>query len=199
MVTPTGVMLAGGASTRLGRDKALLEAAGETLAARAARKLAAVCREVLAADAGRALVPGVPSLPDAAARGPAAGILAAARARPGHPLLVLACDLPDVPVELLSAVVAAAESEKSSGGKDRADWVVPRWSGRLEPLCALYYPKALAALARRAAVNRFALHELAEQAGLAVRYLEDLSRFGAPQALFFNLNTPEDLGRWLGG
>ncbi|MGH9361785.1 MAG: NTP transferase domain-containing protein, partial [Thermoanaerobaculia bacterium] len=44
-----GVVLAGGASRRLGRDKARLAAGGETLAARAAAKLATVCGEVIAA------------------------------------------------------------------------------------------------------------------------------------------------------
>jgi len=195
MVTPTGVVLAGGASTRLGRDKALLAAGDETLAARAAAKLGAVCPEVVAADAARSLVPGLPSLPDGPGRGPAAGILGAAQARPGHPLLVLACDLPEVPIALLAALAGEAKEGPAP------DWIVPRWSGRLEPLCALYAPAALAALARRVAAGHFALYELAEDPSLTVRYFEGpaLSRFGPPEVLFFNLNTPADLARWLRG
>src|SRR5262245_23173248 len=86
---PVGVILAGGASTRMGRDKALLEIEGETLLARAARRLGEVCEEVLVADAGR-----FGGIPDGPGRGPAAGLLGAARARPGRALLVLAVDLP---------------------------------------------------------------------------------------------------------
>ncbi len=205
MVPLTGVVLAGGASSRLGRDKALLIAAGQTLAARAAAKLAAVCPEVVAADAARNLLPGIPSLPDGPGQGPAAGILGAAHARPAHSLLVLACDLPDVPVALLTELAVLgrkASGEKNPGGEEtgRPDFVVPRWSTRLEPLCAFYGHAALEALARRVARGRFAPHELADEPKLVVRFLEepDLARFGDPAALFLNLNSPLDVASWLG-
>ena len=189
---PVGVVLAGGASRRMGLDKALLALsdAGQpaSLPAGAAERLAAVCAEVAVADRGRGLLPGLPSLPDGPGRGPAAGILGAAAAYPGRPLLVLACDLPRVPAALL------AELCRLEG----YHWVVPRWSGGLEPLCAFYAPAALAVLAERAGRGLFAPHRLAEEAGLAVRYLEgeDLSRFGPPAEAFLNLNTPEDLERY---
>ena len=181
---PVGVVLAGGASRRMGRDKALLVIGGESLAQSAARRLAAVCPEVLLADAGRALLPDLRSVPDGPGRGPAAGILGAAAACPGRPLLVLACDLPRVPVQLL------ARLSRPPG----ADWVVPRRESGLEPLCALYGPRALAALAARVERGSFALHELAEE-DLAVRWLEeeDLAAFGRPEEMFLNVNRPEDL------
>lgn len=223
-----GVVLAGGASRRMGRDKAALAAGGETLAARAARRLHAVCARVAIADGGRGLVPGLPCLPDAPGAGPAAGILGAARAWPGHPLLVLACDLPRVSEALLRELVrrlpvtegdagdagevgkagVAVEAGGASAGSTAAceagaaadpDWVVPRWERGLEPLCALYRPAALAALA--AAVERgiAAPHRLAEAAGLRVRFLEGelLRRCGQPADLFLNLNTARDLEHWL--
>ena len=181
-----GLVLAGGESRRLGRDKARLD--GAALPRLAAERLAAVCSEVAVADRGRELVPGRPSLADAAGRGPAAGILGGAAAYPGRPLLVLACDLPGVPAGLL------AELARSAG----CDWAVPRWAGGLEPLCALYGPAALEALAARVAAGRFALHGLAGEGGLAIRYLEgeELRRFGDPGEIFLNLNTPDDLESW---
>lgn len=169
-----GVVLAGGASSRMGRDKALLEIGGETLVAGAARRLGEICDEVLIADAGRGLLPG--SIPDGPGKGPAAGILGAARVRPGHSLLVLAVDLPRVPVTLLAKLA----------GSD-ADLAVPRWEGGLEPLCALYGPAALAALEERVGQGRLDLRTLAETPGLRVRYLEE------PGEVFLNLNRPEDL------
>ncbi len=191
-----GVVLAGGASRRLGEDKALLAAGGESLAARAVRKLRGFA-DIAVADGGRGLVPGVPSLPDGPGRGPAAGVLGAAAAYPERALMVLACDLPEVPEVLLTALVIAGRMAK--GGE--ADWAVPRWGGRLEPLCAIYGPAALAALARRAAAGRFALHELADEPGLRIAYLddEDLEGFGDPARIFLNLNTPDDVARWRGG
>lgn len=184
-------MLAGGVSRRMGRDKAALAVGGETLAAHAARRLLAVCGRVVIADGGRGVLPGFLSLPDGAGEGPAAGILGAAGASPGQALLVLACDLPAIPPMLLAELGAA---------DGMADWVVPRWQRGLEPLCALYRPAALAELAAGVARGVAAPRRLAEAAGLKVRYLEGerLRRFGAPEDLFFNLNTPLDVERWLG-
>jgi molybdenum cofactor guanylyltransferase len=187
---PVGLVLAGGASRRMGRDKALLVLdpghPGETLAAAAARRLALVCAEVLVADRGRATVPGLPSLPDGPGRGPAAGLLGAAAARPGRPLLVLACDLPAVPEALLAGL-----AEIASG----ADLALPRWSGGLEPLCAVWGPAALARLAGRVERGLYALHPLATDEELNVRFLdaERLESFGPPETLFRNVNTPDDL------
>ena len=183
---PVGLVLAGGESSRLGRDKARLE--GATLTLGAVERLADVCAEVAVADRGRELVPGRPSLADGPGRGPVAGILGGAAGYPGRPLLVLACDLPKVPAGLLAELARSAA----------IDWVVPRWEDGLEPLCAFYGPATLAALAERVREGRFALHDLADGADLAVRYLEGeaLRRFGEPGEMFFNLNTPGDLERW---
>lgn len=188
--TPLGVVLAGGASRRMGRDKAGLELDGETLALRAARRLAEVCAEVVIAGAGRASVPGFPAVEDGPGRGPAAGILGAARARPGRPLLVLACDLPQVPAALLAELARSA-----------ADLAVPRRGGELEPACALYRPQALALLEERVGRGELALHGLAREPGLTVRLLgeDEIARFGPPEDIFLNLNTPEDLARFQGG
>jgi molybdopterin-guanine dinucleotide biosynthesis protein A len=182
-----GLVLAGGASRRMGRDKARLELDGETLAAGAARRLAAVCPEVAVADRGAGLVPGFPSLSDGPGRGPAAGLLGAARAYPGRPLLALACDLPYVPVALLEELAR----------NENADWVLPRWRGGSEPLCALWRPRTLAILEARVEHGLYALWSLAEEEDLAVRWLEEdlLAAFGLPEEMFLNVNTPEELER----
>jgi molybdopterin-guanine dinucleotide biosynthesis protein A len=169
-----GVVLAGGASSRMGRDKALIELDGETLVASAARRLGEVCEEVLIADAGRGLLPG--SVPDGPGQGPAAGILGAARARPGKRLLVLAVDLPTVPVSLLAELARLD-----------ADLAIPRWAGGLEPLCALYGPAAIAALEERVGRGRLDLRTLVETPGLRILYLD------GPGEVFLNVNRPEDL------
>ena len=184
---PIGIVLAGGSSSRMGDDKAILELNGETLAAGAARRLAAVCPEVALADRGRQIVSGLPSLVDGPGRGPAAGLLGAAHAFPGRPLLALACDLPHVPVALLAEIL------RSEG----ADWAVPRWRGGAEPLCALWGPRALARLEARVARGIHALWSLAEEDGLTIRWIEGdlLASFGPPKEMFLNVNTPEELKR----
>lgn len=188
MSLTVGVALAGGSSRRMGRDKALVRVAGENLVASTVRRLSGVCAEVLVADGGRGILAGVLSVDDGPGAGPVAGILGAAAARPGRDLLVLACDLPRVPEALLTALVGAGAG----------DWVVPCWDHGIEPLCALYRPGALAALADRVGEGRYAVHGLKGVAGLAIRTLDEdaLVTFGDPRQLFLNLNTPGDLKRF---
>ena len=182
-----GVVLAGGASQRMGRDKARLDFQGESLVDRAASRLVEVVTEVVVADRGRGVSAVHPSVADGPGAGPAAGILGAARTRPGRDLLVLACDLPAVPAALLARLAA----------HDEGAALVPRWRRGLEPLCALYRTGALSALGVAVGEGRFALHGLLRTPELDVRWLEgpELEVFGAPERLFANLNTPEDLAR----
>jgi molybdopterin-guanine dinucleotide biosynthesis protein A len=75
------------------------------------------------------------------------------------------------------------------------DWVVPRWNGGLEPLCAVWGPAALAVLAERVERGLYALHPLSGDARLSVRYLEGdrLAAVGRPEEMFRNVNSPADL------
>jgi molybdopterin-guanine dinucleotide biosynthesis protein A len=184
---PVGVVLAGGESRRLGRDKAIVEVGGVGLAARAASRLISVCREITVADGGRGVIDGMPSVPDGPGAGPAAGILGAAQRFPGRALLVLACDLPNVPAALLGNLA-----------KLNGDWVVPRHGGQLEPLCSLFRPAALSALAEIVAGGENALHRLTGRTDLELDYLEgpSLEVFGRPDEMFVNINRPEDLERF---
>lgn len=184
---PLGVVLAGGQSKRMGVDKALLRLDGESLVARAAAKLAQVVPQVVVADRDRRLDARWASVPDGPGGGPVAGLLGAAALFPGRPILGLACDLPNISAHLLRLLAA----------DDRHDWVMPKSNHGLEPLCALYRPGALAELASRAAAGRFSLHGLATATSLSGRVIEaaELRRYGDPQILFANLNTPEDWTR----
>lgn len=182
-----GVVLAGGRSSRFGSDKTEAELEGESLVRRAATRLSSVTRRVLVADGGRGLLLEYPSIPDGPGEGPAAGILGAAKSSPGATILALACDLPLVPECLLDALVRS----------EPEDWVVPRWEGGLEPLCALYRPAALEALASNVAREIFAPHRLISHPALRIRFLdgEALAAHGPPEEIFSNVNRPEDLQR----
>lgn len=184
------MVLAGGGARRLGQDKARLMVDGQSLAGLAARRLEAVCSRVVIADAGKGVLAGWPSVPDGPGRGPAAGILGAAGADPESPFLVLGCDLPRISVELLRHLLEL--------GAEGWDWVVPRHRQRLEPLCSFYGRRALDTLARQVRNGQLALHALAD-APLRTRFVEtsELAQLGDPDHLFFNLNTPQDLQRFL--
>ncbi|MEM8964559.1 MAG: molybdenum cofactor guanylyltransferase [Acidobacteriota bacterium] len=178
---PVGVVLAGGRSRRMGRDKAVLMVDGETLAGRATRLLGAVCDEVVVADRGRGVVPGQRSLDDGPGAGPAAGILGAAAACPGRPLLVLACDMPRVSLDVLHALDRTVKGEA----------VVPRHRDELgdisiEPLCALYRLRALEVLRARVERGELAMMGLIDQLEVSFLDVDDAS-------IFTNLNRPTDL------
>lgn len=204
-----GVALAGGRSRRLGVDKVALrlerDGRSQTLLAYTVRRLASVSHEVVVAALPEQLsarqaqleaelpqpLPALVADAPPPAFGPAAGLLAAAEARPQACLLVLACDLPRVPVALLARLVREAHEHPE------AAWIVPVRAGRLEPLCALYSPVALRALASRATSGRCALHELRSEA-LCRRELvvEGMPELAGELDPLLNLNEPQDLQRF---
>lgn len=179
-----GALLAGGASTRMGRDKAQLPVAGVAAATRTARLLDSLFEEVLIvggdppADApGRRVAD--PDGPRCALRG-VVGALEAARA---ERVLIVAIDLPLLQPELLLALVAWPE----------ADVVAPRVAGRLEPLCAVYVRDTVLAPARaRLASDRLALHELVGELSLCAIEGDDLRAIDPAGTALANANTPEE-------
>lgn len=132
MEAVSGLVLAGGASRRMGTDKAWVEVGGVTLAARAVRTLRVLCAEVLVASGDGRRLPGVGDrqvpdvLPDA---GPLAGIVAGLDAASHDLVAVAAVDLPFASSAVFRLLL-------DSRGAERA--VVPRVDGRLQPLHAVY-------------------------------------------------------------
>jgi molybdopterin-guanine dinucleotide biosynthesis protein A len=177
-----GILLTGGASSRMGRDKATMEVDGEALGARAARVLQAVCDPVI--EVG----PGVTSLravrEDPPGAGPLAALLAGAAALgTSGPVMLLACDLPFVTTQLLHAL---------------AHWpgdgtVVPVVDGRVQYACARYGP---AALDEALASLRSGGRALRSAADADCRYLNesDWAEFATVKT-FADVDTPDDLRR----
>jgi molybdopterin-guanine dinucleotide biosynthesis protein A len=187
----TGLILAGGLSRRMGRDKAVLQIGGRTLLQRAVETIRAAGGEPLVIGRPRpeCEVAGASQTDEAPSAGAPAGPLAALR----HGLavcgtsraLALACDLPLVPSEMARCLIARAE---------RCDAVVPRAAGMLQVLAAAYTRGCLPEFDRRLAGGSSSIHECL--GGVALEVLEgaDLEPFGGPE-IFLNVNTPEDLLR----
>jgi molybdopterin-guanine dinucleotide biosynthesis protein A len=183
----SAVILAGGKSSRMGRDKAFLDIGGQTLLARQIE----LAREAGAEEvfiSGRTDTDysafGCRVLQDKfAAAGPLAGIERALAAATSPLLLVLAVDLAEMNVEFLRRLAAHCANESGA---------IPRVMENIEPLAA-FYPKTAEPLAetllcaRKNAVASFA--EQCGRAGLA-RFI-DLTASDA--RYFVNLNTPADL------
>ncbi len=203
----SGVVLMGGESSRMGRDKAALTVAGETLLARQLRLLGeAGCEERLVSVAA---LPDRPSLLDDGGvisravisdqfsranqpqiigdRFPEAGPLAGlerALALAQHDLvLVLAVDLPAMTADFLRSLLGEAASEYG---------VVPVIDGRFEPLVAVYPRRAHAEAELRLGRGELALQAFV-RAGLTAGWLRPRPVHPAEQRLFTNWNRPEDL------
>jgi len=149
-----GLVLAGGRSTRMQRDKAAIEyqpgesqldAAMKLLQPRVARAFVSV-RPDQRADAARSAWEQIIDRGDV--DGPIAGISAALGAHPDAAWLVLACDLPFLDAQTLDTLIAARDrAGDATAFKSSHD-------GLPEPLCAIYEPAARASLATHIAGGR---------------------------------------------
>jgi molybdopterin-guanine dinucleotide biosynthesis protein A len=185
-----GAVLAGGASSRMGRDKARIEWRGELLAARVVRALAACVervRIVLRPEAESPLA--LERIDDVRPeRAPIVGIEAALAACESSAVLVAACDLPEIEPRLLLALLALCPAE---GGPDA---IVPCGPKGPEPLLAIYRPRILPALRERIARGDLSLQRLLASIEVLLVPEADLRAFDPELASFRNVNRPEDLG-----
>ena len=180
-------ILAGGQSSRMGRDKALLAPGGVPVLLRIA--------EIVAPLAGPPIIVGPPKryaalgynvIPDdAAGIGPLGGIATALRHSIQPWNLILGCDLPFITAKWLDYLIGRAI-------ESNADAVVPQSAAGAEPLCAMYRKTCLNAVvtALRKGVRKVtdAFAGLAIDSVLPAQW-EPLDERGE---LFKNMNTPED-------
>jgi molybdopterin-guanine dinucleotide biosynthesis protein A len=180
-------IIAGGASRRMGREKALLQVEGELLVARTAGTLRPHFADVIVITARPevAAAAGATAVADLFhGKGPLAGIHAALK-HFQQPIFCVACDMPYLNAGLIRFLCAQLEDE---------DAVVPRVAGRLQPLHATYSPRALPAIEGALGRDRVPPFE-ALMAGWRVRWIEEdeVTRFDPLLRSFENWNTPQDV------
>jgi molybdopterin-guanine dinucleotide biosynthesis protein A len=188
-----GAVLAGGAARRYGgRPKGLLDVGGR-------RILDRVVDAVAAATGGPPLL--IANAPDAPTwrldldttadvrpgAGSLGGIYTAVAAADG-PVLCVAWDMPFVDAGLLGALVQGSASW---------DAFLPESDNRrgVEPLCAVYGPACRAAIERRLDAGDLRAIAFHPDVRVGILPLDRVREFGDPDELFFNVNTPDDLGR----
>lgn len=135
-VAPTGVVLCGGASARMGADKASLELAGKPMALWVARALRSAGADPVVAQGGSPPAPLVAELDSSPRSGPLGGLIDALE-RHGD-VLVCPTDVPTVSVALLATLAQRASRGDALVALARAD--------RIEPLIGCYRAAALPAL-----------------------------------------------------
>ena len=181
-----GAVLTGGASRRMGRDKATLEIDGVAMAARVVGALeAGGCAPVflVGGDAARLAGIGRPVVADAwPGEGPLGAVIVALR-HAAQPVLVAACDLPWLDAGTVGSLLAAHLAHPDVD-------VVHAASPAIEPLCAVWHPSALASL-----TSAFAAGERGMQRAIAGLRAHPCAV--DPLALA-NINRPGDLPEPLG-
>lgn len=194
-----GIILAGGASRRMGANKALLSLNGESLIERTVRCLEQVCGRILLSvndpDSFRNL--GVECVPDRyPGQGPMAGIHAALTASDRTWNIVAACDMPFISPALLGALLRLAESGHGHGDSASAEQeaVIPVIQGRMHPLLALYRKETAAGLERRLQEGRLRMTDWIEELDALLVPEDQLEVLMgcSPRKAVFNMNRPED-------
>jgi len=187
-----GYVLAGGGSTRFGRDKALVEIDGKPMLLRMRELLATVASEVnvVTAPAKYASI-GVHSVADRwPGQGPLGGIITALRHSEADDSqcqwnLMVSCDMPFLTREWMVFLVQRAADSA-------AQVVLPRSQHGPEPLCACYKTTAGRALqaAFEAGVRKVTQALLEVQTEVLDE--ADWKRFDIGGRLFWNMNTPAE-------
>ncbi len=189
MPAVSAIVLAGGQSTRLGRDKALLKLDGQTLIERIVTRVAQISAEVIV------VTNAPPKFAHLEARlvsdvypqkGSLVGIYSGLQAARHHYGLVVACDMPFINLNLLRHMIGLAPGY---------DVVIPAVDGLPEPLHAIYSRNCLAPIDRLLATGNLKIIDFFPE--VRVRYVEEevVDRFDPHHLSFFNVNTLADWER----
>jgi molybdopterin-guanine dinucleotide biosynthesis protein A len=190
MLEVEGFILVGGASSRMGKDKAQLFLGGQRFVERIALALGSITERVsVVGDKGSGAAWNLANVPDVHADWGALGGLHAALCAARAPwAAVVACDLPFVNGELFVRL--------ASLGQDY-DAVVPvQADGRRQPLCALYRVASCKETAQSLiAVGERRPRALLDRVRTRLVAPEELADLSGAQNFFSNINTPQDYAR----
>lgn len=193
-VSATGVVLAGGRSSRFGRDKLAKPLAGRPLLHHAVRATAAVCREVLVVTAPDRPAPDLPTvlsalrtIPDPEPYGGPLVGLAAALAEVEQPLvLVVAGDMPAMVPALLREMLRVA-------GAEEPDAVVLLEGTEVRPLPCVLRSDVRESVGRLLATGERSLRALLETLTLRPLSEPEWRAFDPEGRTLYDIDRPEDL------
>jgi molybdopterin-guanine dinucleotide biosynthesis protein A len=182
----TGIILAGGESSRMGSDKGLQNLCGKPLIQYALKALSGLCGNIIISSSTLAYqefgfqvvkdeFPGI---------GPMGGIYSALRQSKTDANLVLSCDLPFVSSELFSFILRNA-----SGFQVAVPWQGDR---HYEPLCGFYSLSVLSQMSAFIQKGNYKLPDLFEDININRLIINDSMDFYTAD-LFFNVNSKHDL------
>jgi len=182
----TTFILAGGRSTRMGRDKALLVLNGQTLVERAVELGSKVAGEVwIVGDPKKFSRFGRVVGDVYQERGPLGGIHVALSSTKTEWNLMVAVDLPSLKADFLRWLVEQAQA-------DGAVVTVPHAAGHLQPLCAVYRKQFAQAAQTELEAGRNKIDPLFGPGDTRIIQESELVYHGFSTEMFRNVNTPEE-------
>lgn len=184
----SGIILAGGKSSRLGVDKSFVKVGGVELIERVISVLEPICDEIIISTNFPKPFEryGFKTVVDIHPIGGAlAGIHAGLTAMSAQRGIFVACDMPFLNRKLIEYMRA----------QDNADAIVPVWKGEYEPLHAIYSKNCLGAIRRSLASGKKRIISFYEDIKVKVVSEEEVMRFDPEGLTFFNINTLADLER----
>ena len=188
----TAIILAGGKSSRLGRNKALQVLGGKSLIQRVVERLDVLSAEIVIVTAGGEGMPvssaaTIKTVPDIyAGRGPLVGLYSGLSASTSQQAIVVGCDMPFLSIGLLQYMAQISSA---------FDIVVPRIEDKVEPLCAVYSTTCIPAIRELLEHDELKVNRLFGM--VQVRYVgeDEIDRFDPELLSFFNINSRADLVR----
>ena len=185
-----GFVLAGGKSSRMGQDKALMRHEGKPLILRAAEILRPFVSEItLLAPAGRYENLGLPVVADLwPDQGPLAAVCSGLLSSHAEWNVFLACDLPLVSPQFIQVLVQRLKAT-------RFDAVVPRTEDGWQPLSAAYHSCCRTSFVRAIQEGRRSIIDLLSDVRVEVITHDEMRIAGLSEVELVNINTPEDWAR----
>lgn len=188
----SGIILAGGQSMRMGRDKTLMTYNNETLVEHTVKEMGKFADEIIIAsnNTNKYNLPGIIEVPDIyQGMGPLAGIHAGLIRAKFNYAFVASCDMPLFSAELAAFLLGRCEGY---------DVVVPDLGEYSEPLCAVYSKECLGPIEKCLKNNIRKVIKFYPDVKVLKVSKKEFDFLGEAERLFFNLNTPEDYRVLLG-
>jgi len=180
-----GAILAGGKSTRMGTEKALLSLKGRPMIQYVSDTLAALFSEVIVVggDKDRYGFLRLEIVPDVfKGCGPLGGIQAALNRAKPLPVFVLSCDTPFIPLEMIDHILSF---------KGAASTKIATFDGVIQPLCGLYDSASIGAIEHDLREGKYSVLKTISNIDHTVVPITSDLPFFTPQ-IFWNVNRPED-------
>jgi molybdopterin-guanine dinucleotide biosynthesis protein A len=181
----TGIILAGGLSTRYGADKALAEIRGLTLVERIVRVMTAIFRRVILITntPNRYRFLNLPMYEDLVKGiGPLGGIYTGLKRMEGRLGFVAACDMPFLNPDLVRHMVAI---------QGDFDAVVPKMDWKIEALHALYSKSCLPAIEKLIGSRQYQVFKFFSQIDVCYINEAEIRLHDPDLRSFYNINDPQ--------